>query len=47
MADKKETGHTKKKIAKMHVAERAVTGGKNPRGTPRDRINFAVVTSRR
>ncbi|MFX1509220.1 MAG: hypothetical protein ACFFBR_02845 [Promethearchaeota archaeon] len=37
----------KKKIAKMALAERAVTGAKNPKGTPRDRITFAVVTSRR
>ncbi|MFX1576946.1 MAG: hypothetical protein ACFFCF_07210 [Promethearchaeota archaeon] len=37
----------KKKIGKMAVAERAVTGAKNPKGTPRDRINFAIVTSRR
>jgi len=47
MVDEKETGHTKKKIVEMPVAERAVTGAKNPRGTPRDRINFAIVTSRR
>ena len=47
MTENKETGHTKKKIAQMPVAERAVTGAKNPKGTPRDRINFAVVTSRR
>ncbi|MFX1564461.1 MAG: hypothetical protein ACFFCH_00555 [Promethearchaeota archaeon] len=37
----------KSKLTKMAVAERAVTGAKNPKGTPRDRINFAVVTSRR
>ncbi|MFW9934818.1 MAG: hypothetical protein ACFFDU_04700 [Candidatus Thorarchaeota archaeon] len=47
MTDYKEKGHPKKKIAHMFVAERAVTGAKNPKGTPRDRINFAVVTSRR
>jgi hypothetical protein len=46
MADKKESGHKEKKIGEMAVAERAVTGAKNPRGTSRDRINFAVVTSR-
>jgi len=45
MTNKKDV--KKNKIAKMAVAERAVTGAKNPRGTPRDRINFAVVTSRR
>lgn len=47
MTAKKETGHKKKKLAKMAVAERAVTGAKNPHGTPRDRINFAIVISRR
>ncbi len=46
MAGKKETRHTQKKVGEMTVAERAVTGAKNPRGTSRDRINFAVVTSR-
>ncbi len=47
MTNKKETGHKKNIIPKMPVTERAVTGAKNPKGTPRDRINFAIVTSRR
>lgn len=47
MTDKKETEQKENKFAKMPIAERAVTGAKNPKGTPRDRINFAVVTSRR
>jgi hypothetical protein len=47
MADEKETGQKKNKLAKIPLAERAVTGAKNPRGTPRDRFNFALTTSRR
>jgi hypothetical protein len=47
MTDKKETGHKENKFVQMPVTERAVTGAKNPKGTPRDRINFAIVTSRR
>ncbi len=47
MTDKKETKQKKNQFAKMPVAERAATGAKNPRGTPRDRFNFAITTSRR
>ena len=47
MTDKKETKQKENKFAKMAVAERAATGAKNPRGTPRDRFNFALTTSRR
>lgn len=47
MTDKKKTGHKMNKFAKMPIAERAATGAKNPRGTPRDKINFALLTTRR